>query len=317
MRKLLLTLVLLLAVVMLAACGGSDEETGGENGDNGNGGDNADTEESGESSDGEDRLAELQEAGTVTVGFANEEPYGYQGDDGELKGAAVDIAEAVFAELGVDEMDSQLQDFSQLIPGLNAGQYDLVTAGMAITPDRCENAIFAEPEMVYGEGVVVQAGNPLGIESYEDIANNPDIRVSVMSGATEIGYLETTGVSDDQVTNAPDIPATFSAVQADRADVTTATEMTLRLAMETSDESELEFVENFEQPDIEGVPSYGAPAFHPDNADLRDAYNEALEGLKEDGTVADLLEANGFDPESNFVAAGEVTAESVCSGENY
>lgn len=314
MRKLLLTLVLLLAVVMLAACGGSDEEAGGENGGNGDGGDNADTEES---SDGDDRLAELQEAGTVTVGFANEEPYGYQGDDGELKGAAVDIAEAVFAELGVDEMDSQLQDFSQLIPGLNAGQYDLVTAGMAITPDRCENAIFAEPEMVYGEGLVVQAGNPLGIESYEDIANNPDIRVSVMSGATEIGYLETTGVSDDQVTNAPDIPATFSAVQADRADVTTATEMTLRLAMETSDESELEFVENFEQPDIEGVPSYGAPAFHPDNADLRDAYNEALQGLKEDGTVAELLEANGFDPESNFVAAEEVTAESVCSGENY
>ncbi|WP_373895021.1 ectoine/hydroxyectoine ABC transporter substrate-binding protein EhuB [Virgibacillus sp. CBA3643] len=314
MKKLLLTLVFLLTVVVLAACGGSDEEAGGESGDSG---DNADAEESESSSEAGGKLAELQESGTVTVGFANEEPYGYQGDDGELKGAAVDIAKAVFEELGVENMDSQLQDYSQLIPGLNAGQYDVITSGMAITPDRCENAIFAEPEMVYGEGLVVQAGNPLGIESYEDIANNPDIRVSVMSGATEVGYLETTGVSDDQVTTAPDIPATFSAVQSDRADVTTATEMTLRLAMETSDESQLEFVENFEQPDIEGVPSWGAPAFHPDNEDLRDAYNEALQGLKEDGTVEELLEANGFDPESNSVAAGEVTAESVCSGENY
>ncbi|WP_449354519.1 ectoine/hydroxyectoine ABC transporter substrate-binding protein EhuB [Virgibacillus natechei] len=311
MKKLLLTLVFLLTVVVLAACGGSDEEAGGDSGDN------ADAEESESSSGSEGKLAELQESGTVTVGFANEEPYGYQGDDGELKGAAVDIAKAVFEELGVENMDSQLQDYSQLIPGLNAGQYDVVTSGMAITPDRCENAIFAEPEMVYGEGLVVQAGNPLGIESYEDIANNPDVRVSVMSGATEVGYLETTGVSDDQVTTAPDIPATFSAVQSDRADVTTATEMTLKLAMETSDESQLEFVENFEQPDIEGVPSWGAPAFHPDNEDLRDAYNEALQGLKEDGTVEELLEANGFDPESNSVAAGEVTADSVCSGENY
>ncbi|MBY7142251.1 ectoine/hydroxyectoine ABC transporter substrate-binding protein EhuB [Virgibacillus sp. NKC19-3] len=305
MKKSLLIFLFLLTIVVLAACGGSDEEAGGDNG----GGEG--------SSQPDDKLAELQESGTVTVGFANEEPYGYQGDDGELKGAAVDIAKAVFAELGVDDMDSQLQDYSQLIPGLNAGQYDVVTSGMAITPERCENAIFAEPEMVYGEGLVVQAGNPLGIESYEDIAENPDVRVSVMSGTTEIGYLETMGVSEDQITNAPDIPATFSAIQADRADVTTATEMTLRLAMETSDESQLEFVENFEQPDIEGVPSWGAPAFHPDNTDLRDAYNEALQDLKEDGTVEELLEANGFDPDSNSVAAGEITAESVCNGENY
>lgn len=114
MKKLLLTLVFLLTVVVLAACGGSDEEAGGESGDSG---DNADAEESESSSEAGGKLAELQESGTVTVGFANEEPYGYQGDDGELKGAAVDIAKAVFEELGVENMDSQLQDYSQLIPG--------------------------------------------------------------------------------------------------------------------------------------------------------------------------------------------------------
>src|SRR5699024_8093928 len=146
---------------------------------------------------------------------------------------------AVFAELGVDNVESQLADFAQLIPGVQAGQFDVVTAGMAIQPDRCENALFGEPEMQYGEGLVVAAGNPHGIESYTDIAENPDIAVVVMEGATEIGFLEDAGVDPSQITTAPDIPATLSAVQAGRADATTGTEMTVRMAFDSFDSSDI------------------------------------------------------------------------------
>ncbi|MEI3598327.1 MULTISPECIES: ectoine/hydroxyectoine ABC transporter substrate-binding protein EhuB [unclassified Oceanobacillus] len=289
--KRLGVLVLAGLLVLLAACGS----------DNGNG-------------DGAGKLEALKESGTVTVGFANEAPYAYE-DNGELKGAAVDIAQAVFEELGIENMESQLADFSQLIPGVQAGQFDVVTAGMAIQPARCENALFSEPEMQYGEGLVVPAGNPNDIHSYKDIADNPDLTVVVMEGATEIGFLLDEGVSEDQITTASDIPSTFSAVQAGRADATTGTEMTVRMALESFDSDDLEFVESFEQPDIEGVPSYGAAAFSLDNEELRDAYNEVLAELKEDGTVAELLEANGFNGETNFVADGEVTTEQVCNGE--
>lgn len=227
MRKLLLTSVLVLTLLMLAACGGGGEAEGDANGGDGGG-------ESG--GEGESKLAQMQEAGVVNIGFANEEPYAYQDENGELKGAAVDIAQAVFAELGIEEMNSQLSDFGQLIPGLQAEQFDVVTAGMAIQPGRCENANFSEPTMQYGEALVVQAGNPLGLESYQDIADNPDATVVVMEGATEIGFLEEAGVSPDQITTAADIPATFSAVQSGRADATTATEMTVRMAMETASE---------------------------------------------------------------------------------
>ena len=300
MKKTLLTLSFGVLFVLLTACGG-DSETA--------------TDAQGE--DGEGRLEQLQEAGTVKVGFANEEPYAYQDANGELKGAAVDIAEAVFAELGVENMESQLADFSQLIPGLQAGQFDVITAGMAINGDRCENALFGEPSMQYGEGVVVEAGNPHDIQSYEDIANNPDLTVVVMEGATEIEFLQQEGDDPDQITTASDIPATFSAVQAGRADVTTGTEMTVRMAFESADTEDLELVESFEQPEIEGVPSYGAEAFNLNDQELRDAYSEKLNELKEDGTIEELLEANGFSAESNMVPAGEVTTEQVCSGEIY
>lgn len=284
-KKLIFTLVLGVSFFLLAACGSSDD----------------------------DLLGTLQDEGKVTVGFANEKPYAYQ-EDGELKGAAVDIAKAVFKELGIDEVEGQLADFGQLIPGLNAKKFNVITAGMAINPDRCENAAFGEPEMMYGEGLIVKKGNPLNLESYEDIANNPDVVVSVMAGATENEFLKSEGVDEDQIQSAPDIPATFSAVESGRADATTGTEMTIKMALESADTDALEFVESFEQPDVEGVPSYGAAAFHHDNDKLREAYNEKLKELKEDGTIAELLEKNGFSEEMNMVP-DDVTTEKVCSGE--
>lgn len=282
--------------MVLAACG---------NGDNGEG----------EGENGEGRLAELQEEGTVTVGFANEAPYAYE-EDGELRGAAFDIANAVFNEIGIDNVEGELADWGQLVPGVQAGQFDAVTAGMAITPDRAENVLFGEPEMMYGEGLVAEAGNPHDIYSFEDIANNPDITVIVMEGATGVDFLRESGVDDDQIEFASSIPDTFAAVQAGRADVTTGTEMTMRMAFESADTDDLEIVEDFEQPDVEGVPSYGAAAFSLEDEELRDAYNEALQELKEDGTVQDLLEENGFHPETNFPPE-EVTTDSVISGEHY
>lgn len=285
MRKFFMSSMLIFSFVLLAACG----------------------------STGEDTLARIQEEGVVKIGFANEKPYAYE-EDGELKGAAVDIAKAVFKELGVDEVDEHLADFGDLIAGLDAGRFDVVTAGMAITADRCENVLFGEPEMKYGEGLIVPAGNPLNLESYEDIADNPDITVSIMQGATEIGFVKEIGVTDDQIKTAPDIPATISDVQSGRADVTTATEMTLKMALLSADTDELEFVEDFIQPEVEGNPSYGSAAFRQSDEDFVEEYNKALQKLKDDGTVAKLLEENYFHPENNFPEE-EVTAEKVCKGE--
>ncbi|MBP1948505.1 ectoine/hydroxyectoine ABC transporter substrate-binding protein EhuB [Virgibacillus litoralis] len=311
MKKLLLASIFFISIMLLAACGSDDTSSSDDT--SGNGGEEESADDS--SSEGESNLlTKLQEEGKVTIGFANEAPYGYQ-EDGELKGAAVDIAQAVFAELGIDEMEAQLADFSQLIPGLNAGKFDVITAGMAINPDRCENADFGEPEMQYGEGLIVQKGNPMDLHSYSDIAET-GATVSIMAGATEHEYVKQMGVSDDQVQSASDIPGTFSAVASGRADATTGTEMTVKRALESSGNEKLEFVSDFEQPDIEGIPSYGAAAFHQDSDALREAYNEALAKLKEDGTVKELLEANGFSGETNSVPS-DITTEGVCSGEQY
>jgi polar amino acid transport system substrate-binding protein len=285
MKKTVLFLILCFTVAFATACG-SDEES---------------------------KLTKLQEEGKVTIGFANEKPYAYV-EDGELKGAAVDIAKAVFSELGVEEVESELLEFGQLISGINAGQFDVITAGMAIKPDRCENVLFGEPEMMYGEGLIVQKGNPLNLESYEDIANNPDVTIAVMQGATENDFLKDSGVDPSQILSVPDIPASIAAVQSGRADATTGTEFTIKDALTSAGADELEFVESFQQPDVDGVPSYGAAAFNIEDEELLKAYNEALAELKADGTVAELLEKNGFSEQMNMVP-DDITTEKVCNGD--
>lgn len=305
MRKL--TILFTFAMVLvLAACGNG----------NGNGGEEADGEAEGNGED-EGRVAELQEEGTVNVGFANEPPYAYQdSDSGELEGANIEIAKAVFQEMGIEEVNGHLTDWGELIPGVQAGQYDVITAGMAILPDRCENAAFSEPEMQYGEGLVVAAGNPHDIHSYADIAENEEVTLALMEGTTQFDFVDQEGVSDDQIMSVADIPGQLSAVQSGNADVAAATEATLRAAYESLDSDDVELVEDFEQPDISGVPSYGAAAFNMDDEELRDAYNEALETLKEDGTIDDILDdAEGFTADANRVEVGEMTAEELCEGE--
>src|SRR5699024_7160846 len=163
MKKLTLFLTFTLALD-LAACGNGEDSDNGEADGNGDDG----------------RVAELQEAGTLNVGFANDPHSAHQNSDTrELEGATLVIATAGFEEDGVEEVDGHLTDWGELIPGVQAGQYDVITAGMAILPDRCENAIFSEPEMQYGEGLVVAAGNPEDIQSYADIADNPDVTLAL------------------------------------------------------------------------------------------------------------------------------------------
>jgi len=174
-----------------------------------------------------DTLARAREEGKIVVGFANEKPYAYKDENGELKGEAISIATAVFHNLGIEEVEGVLVDFGQLIPGLQAKRFDVVTAGMYITPERCEQVIFAEPEYSIGEALAVAAGNPLDLHSYEDIAANPDAKIAVMTGGIEIQYLRSVGVKDEQIMEFPEQASVINAVQTGRADAATMTTMSM------------------------------------------------------------------------------------------
>lgn len=95
---------------------------------------------------GEGTLHRLQLAGLVRLGIANEEPYSFANPDGTLSGESIDIAKYVFGNLGVPDIDVVVTEFGSLIPALQDDRFDVISAGMWIRPDRCEQVIFADPE---------------------------------------------------------------------------------------------------------------------------------------------------------------------------
>lgn len=261
-------------------------------------------------SSGENALERAKNEGYVTVGFANEKPYAYQTSEGELTGEAVEVARAVLKNLGINEMRGVLTEFGSLIPGLQAKRFDMVTAGMFITPERARDVSFANPEYGIGEAIAVKKGNPLEIYSYEDIASHDTATVAVPGGAIEYDYLTALGVPEDKIVTVMDMPSALAALQADRVDVITATGPSLQATLDTADSSDIERVMDFSQPVIDGesVKGYGATVFREEDDDFVSAFNEELKKLQDSGELLEIIQPFGFTEEE---LPGDITTEDL------
>jgi polar amino acid transport system substrate-binding protein len=261
--------------------------------------------------EGKTTLEKAQETGKIVVGFANEKPYAYKDADGTITGEAVEVARAVLKEMGINEMEGVVTEFSSLIPGLKAGRFDIITAGMYITPERCKEVAFAEPEYSIGEALAVAKGNPLNLKSYQDIIDNPDAKIAIMAGAIESTYLNDMGIKPEQIVTVPDIPGNIQALESGRVDAITMTSMTLRSALEGAGTKNIEVVTDFEQPIIDGkdVRGYGAAAFKNADTDFVEAYNVKLENLKSSGKLLEIISEFGF---SETELPGDVTKDQLC-----
>lgn len=231
----------------------------------------------------ESALERARAAGKLILAYANEEPYGYLDTaSGRVTGEAPEIARVVAERLGVPEVEMQLVEWKSLIPGLKAGRFDLVGAGMYITPDRAANVAFTAPTYRIGEAFLVQSGNPKHLHGYADIAADADVILGVVKGTVERGYARELGIPDERVVVFNDNDSAVAGVRSGQVDVFAGTALTVQtLADKLGAESGVERADPFEQPVIDGQPvyGYGAFAFRPEDSELRDAFDEVLAGF--------------------------------------
>ena len=278
------------SALLLAACGG-----GGGN----------------DTAGGEGRLDQLRDDGTITVGFAGEAPYSFMGEDGELAGASVALQEKIWGELGIENVEGVQAEFGQLIQGLNAGRFDIVAAGMSILPERCDQALFSDPEFQYTTALMVPAGNPNDLSDMQSIAES-GVTMAAMTGAIESGYASSLDISPLQVGNPQD---GMDAVTNGRADVFALTGISLNWMAENAGNDSIEVTESFVAviDDVEQVGA-GGTVFRQDDTELRDAYNEKLaEVTADDDAYLDVVGDWGFTAAER--PAGDLTTEQLCSGE--
>lgn len=299
---LVLAAVLALFSVTLAACGDDDDDDAVDAGGTG-------TEATNGTAGGEVEsalLASAREDG-ITIGIANERPYGYE-EDGEATGEAPELAKEILSRMGIDDVDFQVVDFGSLINGLNAGRFDMIAAGMFINPERAEQVAFADPDYCATTAFAVPEGNPEGLTDFQSVVDT-GASLGVLAGAVEEGYALDSGVPEGQITAFQTTPDLFDALTAGRVDAVALTAITVR--EQVADLDGYEATDGF-VPVIDGEEQLGcgAFAFRYENEPFRDAFNEILVEMKQNDEILPIIEEFGF-TEAEVEAAKDVTVEDL------
>lgn len=259
-------------------------------------------------------LLEKGRADGLTAGIANEQPYAYIGTDGKATGANVEILKAVLAPLGISKIETPITDFGSLVPGLAAGRFDLIGAGLFINPSRCKVIGYSNPVTRSGGAFIVKAGNPLKLHSLKDVAANGKARLATQPGSNQVQEAKDSGIANANVVLFDKDTEALAALQADRVDVVYFPDAEIISLVKKANSPAIERALPFEQiPDAQGKPTwnyhaYGLPKNDPE---FTAAFNAQLAKLRASGELFKILQKYGYT--ENELPDTSVTAEQRCS----
>jgi len=254
-------------------------------------------------------LERARQDGFIRVGFANEAPFGFATPEGKLTGEAPEVAKAVLKAIGIPQVDGVLTEFGSLIPGLKAKRFDIIAAGMFITPKRCAEIAFSDPSYGIGQAMLVKAGNPKKIVDYGSIVANKDLKLAVMAGAVEAGYAKDAGVPQAQLVVLPDQSSLLAAVQAGRADAAALTALSIGNMAKKGEG--VESTKPFGEVAGKSVKGHGGFGFRKEDKALYTAFNDQLKKFIGTPEHIALVEPFGFGKDY----LPNKTMEQLCKGQ--
>jgi polar amino acid transport system substrate-binding protein len=256
--SLLALIVALAASVAISACGDDDSTTSGDS--------------TGASSDSGD--LQLIEDGTLIVGSDIPYPPFEQGDPPDYEGFDIDVINAVAEEMG---LETQIEDapFDLLLQG-GGGQFDLAIAATTITPARENRVDFSDPYFLSSQGLLVQEGGD--VASLDDL----DGKIFCAQDGTTGETYATDETDAAEVRPFPEIDDAYNALSVGQVD---AVINDLPAVEDAAEQKEgLEVVEDFPTDEQYGI------IIPQGNTALTDAVNEALQTVKDDGTLDEIYQ---------------------------
>lgn len=261
-----------LAAALLSACGSSAASSAAPAADT-----SSETTASADNSG--DLLAQIQQRSEIVFGTEGTwSPWTYHDENDQLVGFDIEVAQKVAEKLGVKATFVE-GEWDGLLAGVDGGRYDSMANGVEITEERAQKYDFSDPYCYIRTAIIVKSDDD-SINSFEDLNGKTTANTisSTYAALAESYGAKTTGVDD--------LNQTIELLLNGRVDATLNAEVTyfdylkehpdanIKIAALTNDASQVAF------PVRKGD----------ETATLREALNQAINELREDGTIAEISE---------------------------
>ena len=226
-------------------------------------------------------LKKLEKAGKLVIATSPDfPPFESLSGDGKVEGIEIDILETVCKELGVT-LEIQQMDFDSVLPGVQAGKYDMGVSGISVTEKRQKNVLFTEPYCLAAQAIVVKEGSP--ITGKADLTGKT---VSVQTGTTAESFCMENGYTVNAYAANNDAQSALLQGKVDAwvIDDLTAADMVKTYNAQGGDQ--LVILDEA----MTTEPYAFAMAFGSEDTVAK--INTVLEGMLADGTIAGIIQKN-------------------------
>jgi polar amino acid transport system substrate-binding protein len=253
----------------------------------------------------DDTLARLRHQKKAKVALADNPPYSGLAPDGSITGIAPTVVKIILGRLDIPEVEGAVAPYGQLIPGLQAGRWDIIAACLTITKERCQEVAYADPIVADGGVFIyVPADLPNPPRSVADLASM-GLTVITSQGSYAAKRSMNAGVPVSKIIQVPDTSAEIDAVAARRGQVAYTAYYG---AIENLRERQEKFKLVYPLPDDQ---SHGSScAFRRTDESLRSAFQQELRAMKQSGEFQKISEQFRFPPTDQVLHG---TAEEECN----
>lgn len=270
MKKLSIAMLsmVLAGSMLLTGCGGGNTQTADDT--------SADNTQQSET-------AENTEGGTLVMGTnAQFPPYEFRDENNEVAGIDADIAAAIADKLGM-ELEITDMAFDSLIPALQSGTIDIILAGMTADPERAESVDFTDSYATGVQVIIVPEDSDIAPAEQEDGTMAVDLTgklIGVQAGTTGDMYC-TDDYGQESVRQYDNGALAVSALANGQIDCVVIDNEPAKnyVAANTG----LKIL------DTEYITENYAAAIAKDNTELYEQVNAAIQELKADGTIDEII----------------------------
>ncbi|MBQ8599601.1 MAG: amino acid ABC transporter substrate-binding protein [Oscillospiraceae bacterium] len=207
-------------------------------------------------------------------------PFESLASDGSVEGIEIDIMKLVAEKLDKELVIEQI-DFDSVLPGVQAGKYDVGVSGISVTPEREKNTLFTDPYCLAAQAIVVVKDSP--IQGKADLTGK---KIAVQTGTTAESFCMENGYDVSSFVANNDAQSALLSGKVDAWVIDDLTAADMVKAYDAENPGQLIILD-----EALTTEPY-AFAFKLGNDELVDDVNEVIAELLADGTIASIFEAH-------------------------